>query len=636
MKNKVFLIVLTLTIFALQNKIYATDTNMVHFVDNSIYFLPFRFGTETAFGWDLTVKNDDQILSPDEILHFKIELEDKSGLLDSIEVLPELTYDPYLLEFYGIDYLENFSSTYSFVNQDYYTSKGICIPSAISVYYKMKIPYEFRNNGETVGRDTLIFKIQGKDRIPPIVFNPGLSSTLINVGEKLSFFSKIYETGDLASVTAKIKTDSETIVDEIPMTIYVQQNFVHYYLAEYTPSIESEFFIDIYAEDLAGNISSKIEINRFTSKDHEIKNDILLVYTYRTNFKERHLKHCSPYWKALNSKGYQYDIWDTYLRDSAVDSTILKKYDIVIYAADYFPDYFIPHLMSYLDNGGNLLVSSKYNPFSYIMQDTELLEKYMCTRFRSLVEYNKVEGHFGNGISEGLEIDLNRDDYYLEAIMPINNAYPLFNYNTMTTENSLSKKNLNKLTFPDITTNLKNIDSFQIKENHFNPWARDTVANSMFPPEINQVLQKQTDVNSSPVAAIAVDSTYRMVFLAFPFEAIEKEDDRAELMDRVMAWLGGNSPVNNNKELYNYKLGQNYPNPFNGITTIQYSLSRSAKVEMTLYNLKGQRVETLVNRHFQAGSYAVIWNAENYPSGVYFYQIEADNYVETKKCVYVK
>ncbi|MBN2281970.1 MAG: T9SS type A sorting domain-containing protein, partial [Candidatus Marinimicrobia bacterium] len=136
-------------------------------------------------------------------------------------------------------------------------------------------------------------------------------------------------------------------------------------------------------------------------------------------------------------------------------------------------------------------------------------------------------------------------------------------------------------------------------------------------------------------AAIMVDSTYKLAFLAFPFEAIKYDDDRAELMDRIMNWFDGEIDFEHN-DLFRYKLRQNYPNPFNNHTTIQYSLSENSNVAINIYNLQGQLVETLKRNHQKAGSYAVTWDATGCPSGVYFYQIKAGNYVKTKKCVYVK
>ena len=81
---------------------------------------------------------------------------------------------------------------------------------------------------------------------------------------------------------------------------------------------------------------------------------------------------------------------------------------------------------------------------------------------------------------------------------------------------------------------------------------------------------------------------------------------------------------------------QNYPNPFNPNTTISYSLPKSAMVSLSIYNITGQLVETLVNERKNAGFYSVQWNAGNVGSGLYFYRIEAGEYKETRKCLILK
>lgn len=85
-----------------------------------------------------------------------------------------------------------------------------------------------------------------------------------------------------------------------------------------------------------------------------------------------------------------------------------------------------------------------------------------------------------------------------------------------------------------------------------------------------------------------------------------------------------------------FTLFQNYPNPFNPSTTIRFGISKSSHVSLKVYDLLGQEIETLVNEKLSAGEFVVNWNAGGHPSGVYFYRIQAGDFVLTKKTILLK
>lgn len=85
-----------------------------------------------------------------------------------------------------------------------------------------------------------------------------------------------------------------------------------------------------------------------------------------------------------------------------------------------------------------------------------------------------------------------------------------------------------------------------------------------------------------------------------------------------------------------YSLSQNYPNPFNPSTEISYGLPKNAFVTLKVYDLTGKLVSTLVSEQKAAGKYRVEWNATDFPSGAYFYTINAGDYSETKRMILVK
>ena len=86
-----------------------------------------------------------------------------------------------------------------------------------------------------------------------------------------------------------------------------------------------------------------------------------------------------------------------------------------------------------------------------------------------------------------------------------------------------------------------------------------------------------------------------------------------------------------------FSLADNFPNPFNPTTTIQYALPTAADVELTVYNVVGQPVQTLVAEHQSAGRYAVEWDATGLSSGMYFYRLQAGGqFREVKKMLLLR
>ncbi|MEP7146376.1 MAG: T9SS type A sorting domain-containing protein [bacterium] len=84
------------------------------------------------------------------------------------------------------------------------------------------------------------------------------------------------------------------------------------------------------------------------------------------------------------------------------------------------------------------------------------------------------------------------------------------------------------------------------------------------------------------------------------------------------------------------QLYQNYPNPFNPATIINYDLHYTGIVKLEIFNITGARVATLVNQKQNAGSYSIEWNAENFPSGIYYYKLGTGESIKTRKLVLLK
>jgi len=90
-----------------------------------------------------------------------------------------------------------------------------------------------------------------------------------------------------------------------------------------------------------------------------------------------------------------------------------------------------------------------------------------------------------------------------------------------------------------------------------------------------------------------------------------------------------------------FAIHQNYPNPFNPVTTLRYDLPEQGHVRITIYDMLGRQVKTLINQTQDAGFKSVVWNATNtygkpVSAGIYLYQIQAGEYISTKKMVLLK
>jgi hypothetical protein len=85
-----------------------------------------------------------------------------------------------------------------------------------------------------------------------------------------------------------------------------------------------------------------------------------------------------------------------------------------------------------------------------------------------------------------------------------------------------------------------------------------------------------------------------------------------------------------------YSLSQNFPNPFNPATDISFSIPKRSFVSIKVYDLIGREVAIIVSQELSAGTYTRQWNANNMPSGVYFYRLQAGSFTETKKLVLLR
>ncbi len=128
---------------------------------------------------------------------------------------------------------------------------------------------------------------------------------------------------------------------------------------------------------------------------------------------------------------------------------------------------------------------------------------------------------------------------------------------------------------------------------------------------------------------------YRFLFTGPQFWITYHYDN---LLGRVFEWFG--TPVSQVSEKKAalpavFRLNQNYPNPFNSQTVIDYCILKPAKVQLTIFNLAGERVTTLIDEHQAAHNYRIVWKAGGCPSGIYFCRLEVDGLSQTSKMIIV-
>ena len=126
-------------------------------------------------------------------------------------------------------------------------------------------------------------------------------------------------------------------------------------------------------------------------------------------------------------------------------------------------------------------------------------------------------------------------------------------------------------------------------------------------PEVNKFKEYYNQADKSPVVIDSIKIDLTLTSIIYDFESINE-----------------------------FKLFNSYPNPFNPITHIKYNLPKSSKVALTIYDIAGRKVKTLVNEEQNLGSYDVEFNGTDLTSGIYFYKLQTEDFQEIKKMLLIK
>ncbi len=130
----------------------------------------------------------------------------------------------------------------------------------------------------------------------------------------------------------------------------------------------------------------------------------------------------------------------------------------------------------------------------------------------------------------------------------------------------------------------------------------------------------------------------KIIYLGFPLETTADDSSFNSVISKVTDYFFTNvsSVSSNNTTPIKFNLLQNYPNPFNPTTIIEFSLPQTSHVSLKIYDITGKEVASLVNEIKTAGNYKINFIADNHASGVYFYQLKAGQFLETKKMLFLK
>jgi len=279
------------------------------------------------------------------------------------------------------------------------------------------------------------------------------------------------------------------------------------------------------------------------------------------------------------------DQWNR-VDDGNIEAGVLENYPNVLWHSfnnedDVMTDTEEELLMSYLDEGGTLIVSSSYLPINH--GESRLVSEYLSvsldngdTENRSLLG-DEEDMEFGGSI-----IHLGGEDG----------------------ENA-----------PLSTPSLTLLGSAQ---------------DVMFYSE------------NAGIAAVKHEADqYRTLLLAFPLESISENEDSEDItsfLSRIWEWIN-NPPLSLIEELPTpnvHKLDQPFPNPFNSQISVSFHLYKSGRVRLSIYDIDGREVALLDNSIHAIGDHKILWNAEAFSSGVYFLRFSTAELVNTAKIVLIK
>lgn len=302
--------------------------------------------------------------------------------------------------------------------------------------------------------------------------------------------------------------------------------------------------------------------------------------------------------------GFAYDEIDT-KENGGINLADLGPYKTILWQGDDnsdfdFPNLAIEDIKKYLNFGGNFIYSG-FKPSKAFANNTSMTNIFAPEDFiRKFLKIESAEnnlfarfnGALGSGYTNML-VDTSKTSFSLnyhlrgiESIAPVENAEVIFRFNS----NYDSTSNFAKL-------------------------------------------------QNQPVGVLYSGEDYKSVVLSFPLYYME-EISAKTFLESLLTEFGEVVSVKNpsNKIIPDeFSLAQNYPNPFNPSTTIRFSIPENSFVTLKIYDILGREAAVLINENLNAGVYSKIFSpAKELSSGVYLYQLRADDFTSTKKLMLLK
>jgi hypothetical protein len=299
----------------------------------------------------------------------------------------------------------------------------------------------------------------------------------------------------------------------------------------------------------------------------------------------------------------EYDLADSAFINVTITDADMAKFSTVVWHSDVRASRPIyndtTELKKYLDQGGKLILSGWRLSTSLSSMGGGASTTFPPNSFTPL--YLKVDSMRTTGI-------FSNDFYFAESAM---SGYPTLK--------------VDSIKIPNYNGTLVNTDAFSPP---LRPGAEVIYTHRGKTPSPH---------DGRPVALRYLGSPYKVAFIDFPMFYMQMPAVQ-QAMERALLDLGEVVSVDEEPQAgpLQFALLQNYPNPFNPSTVIGFQVQATSLVSLKIYTVLGQEVATLVNEIKQPGRYRIAWNAGEFPSGVYFYRLQAGKFFETRKLMLLK